>query len=221
MELTFEQLDDAALVAVIDAAVSALTDDRVRLQNGQQRLQLLVDAVRLDARLSAWRSALAAEVEQSGVAVAEHGTSTVTWLADATCMTRRAAGRLVIEGQRLTRFPTVAAAAAEGCVLPEQAQAITQVLDGLPTDFDTGQLRQAEELMVSPTPTTPTTCAACRATWWRCSTPTRSRRGKRPGWNATCAPRSTTGTSPLITMVTDRSASEAACRWLMRNRSFG
>lgn len=148
MELTFEQLDDAALVAVIDAAVSALTDDRVRLQNGQQRLQLLVDAVRLDARLSAWRSALAAEVEQSGVAVAEHGTSTVTWLADATCMTRRAAGRLVIEGQRLTRFPTVAAAAAEGCVLPEQAQAITQVLDGLPTDFDTGQLRQAEELMV-------------------------------------------------------------------------
>ena len=60
MELTFEQLDDAALVAVIDAAVSALTDDRVRLQNGQQRLQLLVDAVRLDARLSAWRSALAA-----------------------------------------------------------------------------------------------------------------------------------------------------------------
>ena len=148
MELTFEQLDDAALVAVIDAAVSALTDDRVRLQNGQQRLQLLVDAVRLDARLSAWRSALAAEVEQSGVAVAEHGTSTVTWLADATCMTRRAAGRLVIEGQRLTRFPTVAAAAAEGCVLPEQAQAITQVLDGLPTDFDTDQLRQAEELMV-------------------------------------------------------------------------
>ena len=139
MELTFEQLDDAALVAVIDAAVSALTDDRVRLQNGQQRLQLLVDAVRLDARLSAWRSALAAEVERSGVAVAEHGTSTVTWLADAVCMTRRAAGRLVIEGQRLTRFPTVAAAAAEGCVLPEQAQAITQVLDGLPTDFDTDQ----------------------------------------------------------------------------------
>ncbi len=41
MELTFEQLDDAALVAVIDAAVSALTDDRVRLQNGQQRLQLV------------------------------------------------------------------------------------------------------------------------------------------------------------------------------------
>ena len=44
MESTFEQLDDAALVAVIDAAVSALTDDRVRLQNGKQRLQLLVDA---------------------------------------------------------------------------------------------------------------------------------------------------------------------------------
>ncbi|MEZ5129490.1 MAG: hypothetical protein R2703_13595 [Micropruina glycogenica] len=132
MELTFEQLDDAALVAVIDAAVSALTDDRVRLQNGQQRLQLLADAVRLDARLSAWRSALAAEVEQSGVAVAEHGTSTVTWLADATCMTRRAAGRLVIEGQRLTRFPTVAAAAAEGACCPNRPRRSRRCWTGCP-----------------------------------------------------------------------------------------
>ncbi|MEZ5201839.1 MAG: hypothetical protein R2742_11255 [Micropruina glycogenica] len=48
--------------------------------------------------MSAWRSALAAGGGTGpGWAVAEHGTSTVTWL-DAVCMTRRAAGRLVIQG---------------------------------------------------------------------------------------------------------------------------
>ena len=87
-----------------------------------ERLQLLADAVRLDARLSAWRAALAAQVERGEIAVAEHGTSTVTWLVDALRLTRRAAGRLVIEGERLARFPVVAAAAGRGEVVPEQVQ---------------------------------------------------------------------------------------------------
>jgi hypothetical protein len=38
MELDFKQLDDAALVAVIDAALSALGDGRVRLSTGKQKL---------------------------------------------------------------------------------------------------------------------------------------------------------------------------------------
>ena len=148
MELDFGRLTDGELIAVIDAAVSALGDDRVRLAAPAERLQLLADAVRLDARLSAWRSALAAEIERGEIAVAEHGTSTVTWLADVVRLTRRGAGRMVIEGQRLARFPMVAEAAGRGEVLPEQVQAITQVLDDLPTDFDADQLRQAQGLMV-------------------------------------------------------------------------
>ena len=148
MELDFERLSDGELVAVMDAAMSALNDDRVRLDAPAQRLRLLADAVRLDARLTAWRSQLAAQIERGEVAVAAHGTSTVTWLADAVRLTRRGAGRLVIEGQRLARFPVVADAAAAGMVLPEQVQAITGVLDDLPTDFDADRLRQAQELMV-------------------------------------------------------------------------
>ena len=139
MELDFEQLDDAALVAVMDAALSALGDGRVRLSTGKQKLDLLADAVRLDARLTAWLSALAAEIERGEIAVQEHGTSTVTWLVDAVRMTRRAAGRMVIEGERLQRFPIVAQAAAAGALVPEQVQAITQVLQDLPDDFDTDQ----------------------------------------------------------------------------------
>lgn len=55
---------------------------------------------------------------------------------------------MVIEGERLQRS-IVAQAAAAGAVLPEQVQAITRVLQDLPADFDTDQLRQeAEELMV-------------------------------------------------------------------------
>ena len=148
MELDLGQCTDDELVAVIDAAVSALNDDRIRLDAPAQRLQLLAEAVRLDARMSAWRARLAVEIERAEVAVQEHGTSTVTWLTDAVRLTRRSAGRLLIGGQRLARFPVVAAAAARGEVLPEQVQAITDVLDDLPADFDATRLRQAEELMV-------------------------------------------------------------------------
>ena len=107
MELDFELFSDVELVAVIDAAVSALNDDRVRLEAPAQRLRLMVDALRLDARLTAWRSQLAAEIERGGAAVAEHGTSTVTWLTDAVRLTRRGAGQLVVGGQRLAVWPRV------------------------------------------------------------------------------------------------------------------
>ena len=148
MEWEFGQLSDGELIAVMNAALTALGDERVRLDDGAGRLQLMADAVRLDARLSAWRSKLAVEIERAEVALQQHGTSTVTWLADAVRLTRRGAGRLVIEGERLRRFPVVADAAAQGTVLPEQVQAITQVLDDLPSEFDVDRLRQAEELMV-------------------------------------------------------------------------
>ena len=148
MELEFEQCTDGELVAVIDAALTALGADRVRLADGRSRLGLLAEAVRLDARLSAWQAALAAEIERTEVAVQEHGTSTATWLADATRMTRRSAGRLILDGERLRRFRIVAEAAARGAVLPEQAQAITGVLEALPTDFPAERVAEAETMMV-------------------------------------------------------------------------
>ena len=148
MEQDFGQCSDGELVAVIDAALSALTDDRVRLDEPRQRLGLVADAVRLDARLKAWQSVLAAEVDTAELALQQHGTSTATWLADAVRMTRRTAGRLIADGERLRRFPVVAGAAASGALLPEQAQAITGVLEALPNDFPANQMDEAEQLMV-------------------------------------------------------------------------
>lgn len=117
MEQDFGQCSDDELIAVIDAALSALADDRVRLAGPVERLRLVSDAMRLDARLHAWRSALAAQVESDQVAVLQHGTSTATWLADAVRVTRRTAVRLIADGGRLRRFATVgrALAAGESC----------------------------------------------------------------------------------------------------------
>ncbi len=144
----FEQLTDGQLVATIDAVLDALTDDRLRLPSDADQLELLKASLRVDGRLRAWQARLAAGVEGAEAAWREHGTSTVTWLADAANLTRREAARLVKGGQDLERFPVVAAAATRGEVLPAQAEAITAVLGNLPRDFPDEVATQAQELMV-------------------------------------------------------------------------
>ncbi|MEZ5202074.1 MAG: hypothetical protein R2742_12550 [Micropruina glycogenica] len=80
-------------------------------------------------------------------------------------------------------------------MLPEQAQAITQVLDGLPTDFDIGQLRQAEELMVGFADTHNAHDLRSLSRYLvEVLDPDTVEAREAARWNATCAPRSTTGT---------------------------
>ncbi len=144
----FEQFTDGQLLATIDAVMDALTDDRLRLPSDADQLELLKASLRVDGRLRAWQARLAAGVEGAEAAWREHGTSTVTWLADAANLTRREAGRMIAVGQGLERFGIVGAAAGAGSVLPGQAEAITAVLDDLPVDFPVGVVEQAQELMV-------------------------------------------------------------------------
>ncbi|MGC3995984.1 MAG: DUF222 domain-containing protein [Propionicimonas sp.] len=144
----FGQCTDGELVAVLNAALDALTDDRLRLAGDREQLELLEAGVRLGARLHAWQAGVAAHVEAGEVAWREHGTSTSTWLADRLNLTRREAGRIITAGQGLARFDTVAQAAAAGRVLPGQAEAITGVLDLLPDDLPAQSVHEAQELMV-------------------------------------------------------------------------
>lgn len=146
--MEFGECTDGELLAVIGAAVDALTDDRVRLASGREQLELLEASVRMDARLRAWQAGLAGRVEAGEVARQEHGTSTVTWLADRVNLTRREAGRIVAAGKGLARFEVVGRAALAGEVLPGQAEAITGVLDALPGDLGEAVVGQAQELMV-------------------------------------------------------------------------
>jgi hypothetical protein len=141
-------LADSELLAVIDAALDALLDDRVRLATEREQLALLATSLRVDARLRAWQASLAASVELTGAAWHEHGTSTTTWLADVARLTHREAARMVAAGQGLAHFGLVGDAAATGSVLPAQAEAITGVLGGLPDDLPSGMVERAQELMV-------------------------------------------------------------------------
>ncbi len=148
MEAGFEHRTDGELLAVIDAALDALADDRLRLPSDQERLHLALASLRLDARLRTWQSRLLARIESDQVAWREHGTSTTTWLAEAGNLTPREARRLTRAGQELDRFDVVREAASSGAVLPAQAEAITSVLRELPDDFPTDTVSEAQELMV-------------------------------------------------------------------------
>ena len=148
MEAGFEHRTDSELLAVIGAALDALTDGRLRLPSDREQLDLALASLRLDARLHAWQAALLAGIETDEVAWREHKTSTTTWLADAGNLTPREARRLLKAGQELQRFQVVGEVAATGQVLPAQAEAITSVLRELPDDFPTQTITEAQELMV-------------------------------------------------------------------------
>nr|WP_300144363.1 HNH endonuclease signature motif containing protein [Propionicimonas sp.] len=148
MEMGLEGFTDGQLLAVIGAAVDALTDDRLRLPSEAEQLDLLENLVRLGARLHAVQAGVAARVEAGEMAWHEHGTSTSTWLMHRLNLTRREAGRIVSAGEGLARFEHVARAAVAGAVLPGQAAAITSVLDKLPDNLPADTMTKAQTLMV-------------------------------------------------------------------------
>lgn len=148
MENRFEHHSDHDLVGLLDAALHALTDDRLRLAGPAERLRLALDALRVASRATAWLQQLLSGIEADEVATQRHGTSTITWLADAARLTAGEARRLLRGGQGLTRFPSVAAATRSGEMLAVQAEAVTSVLDGLPAEFDAATLAESEAMMV-------------------------------------------------------------------------
>ena len=136
------------LLAGVRTALATVRTAELGLASGLEQLALLREGLRLEGQLHTWLVQLAVQVDTAGVAWAEHGTSTATWLADAVNLTRREAAQLVGAGQGLARFGIVAAAAASGVVLPAQAEAMTGVLDVLPEDFPADVVVQGQELMV-------------------------------------------------------------------------
>jgi hypothetical protein len=148
VEAAFEQYSDGQLLAVIDAALAALTDERLRLPTDREQLELLLTSLRVGGRLQAWQQQLAARIETDEVAWREHRTSTTTWLAEAANLTPREARRMVRAGQELQRFAAVREATVAGRVLPTQAEAITSVLADLPEEFPAEVIARGEELLV-------------------------------------------------------------------------
>jgi hypothetical protein len=148
MEREFEQLTDREILASIDSALDALTDDRLRLSTDAEQLGLLQDVVRLGGRLQGFEQQLAARIEKSQAVWDERRTSTRTWLAESMNLTPREAARIIRAGQGLARFPIIGSAAQTGAVLPVQAEAITGVLAQLPKEFDDNTIGEAQTMMV-------------------------------------------------------------------------
>ncbi|MBN9106325.1 MAG: DUF222 domain-containing protein [Propionibacteriaceae bacterium] len=148
MEREFEQLTDREILASIDSALDALTDDRLRLPTDAEQLSLLRDVIRLSGRLHGFEQQLAARIEKSQTVWNERRTSTRTWLAESMNLTPREAARIIRAGQGLARFPLIGSATLVGVVLPVQAEAITGVLAQLPKEFDDNTIIEAQGLMV-------------------------------------------------------------------------
>ncbi len=148
MEQEFGQRGGGELLAMMNACLDALADDRVRLLTDAEQLALLQDSIRLGARLQALQQRLAARVEKSEAVWNERKTSAATWLAESMNLTTRQAKRLISAGKGLGRFPIVGSAALAGTVLAVQAEAITSVLADLPREFNDQTIAEAQQLMV-------------------------------------------------------------------------
>ncbi len=136
------------LVADLDAILDALHKRAGGLPSDRERLDALQAATRAEARLHAWRAALAATIDADEGAWRAHGTSVSTWLADTANLTRVEAGALVRHGRELGRFALVGESAAAGDVLPQQAHAITGVLADLPDDLPDPIVEDAQRTLV-------------------------------------------------------------------------
>ena len=148
MENLFEHHSDRDLVGVLERVLDALTEERLRLDAPEQRLQVALAVVRVASRAQVWAQQLIAGIEADEVAVQAHGTSTRTWLTDTALLTPREAARMLRAGHDLARFAQVARAGSIGEVSAAQAGAITSVLADLPAEFDAEQLAQGEATMI-------------------------------------------------------------------------
>ncbi len=144
----YSDLTDSQLVAVIDAALDALTTRGPDLSNDRAQLAVFAAAIRTQGRLQTFIHTRAAQLDTDEVAQRAHGTSLTTWAITTLTHTHREAATLVKAGEQLGRFPTITNAAQAGAVSPAQADAITQVLTDLPDDLPASTLAQGEQLML-------------------------------------------------------------------------
>ena len=146
MELEAQETGQA--LAVIERVLDGIDHLQRTRAPDLELLDVLAAAVRVSGRLTVLTQRVAAEVEASRAAEHAYGTSTVTWLADATRLTRREAAALVRAGEDLARFPAIQRASAEGHVLAQQAQAIMRVLRDLPEELPQPAFENAQSLMI-------------------------------------------------------------------------
>jgi hypothetical protein len=118
------------------------------LASDPEALRVLAGLENVRNRVDAAIGELVGALDRSGLCDQVTGTGLTSWLMLAALLTRRQASRLVLDARHAARFGQVRAAAAAGGLSAAQQEAITDVLDNLPSDLDEAQVGQAERYLV-------------------------------------------------------------------------
>ncbi|MEJ7832705.1 MAG: DUF222 domain-containing protein [Nocardioides sp.] len=130
------------LVGLADQSTWSMSDTEVR--------KAAVEITRLEAQVAELGSRVLADADRRRVGEESGATSTANWLAHRTRLTRREAHARVRLAHSLGAHDAVRADLADGIVLTEQAQVITDALDALPADLvDAATVVLAEKTLLA------------------------------------------------------------------------
>ncbi len=145
-QLAFQQIR-AALEEIRGADRTMASDD--------ERLAWIDEIRDLGRRVTAMTSMLVAEADEAGSAMRARHTRLEDWMARTGQETPREASGAVWAARSLERRPSVRDAAARGEISVNQAKAIGEALDALPTGLDRSVQAQAEQLILKEARHTP------------------------------------------------------------------
>ena len=129
--------------------------DRTMASDGE-RLEWIEKVTETERRVSALKAVLIGEADEAGSAMRARHTPLRDWLAGSGQESPRRAAAAVWKARELEQRPRVRDAATSGRISLEQASAINEALNGLPTGFDKAQHQHAEDLiLVAATHTSP------------------------------------------------------------------
>jgi Domain of unknown function (DUF222) len=138
---------DGALGDVLCGLEAVRVADRTRASD-EERLGWIEQVVEAERRVSALKAVLIGEADEAGSAMRARHTPLRDWLAGSGQESPRQAAAAVWKARELEQRPRVRDAATSGRISLEQAAAINEALNGLPTGLGKAQHEHAEDLIL-------------------------------------------------------------------------
>jgi len=141
----------SAVGTVLDKVLCGLETvriaDRTMASDGE-RLTWIEKVTEAERRVSALKAVLIGEADEAGSAMRARHTPLRDWIAGSGQESPRRAAAAVWKARELEQRPRVRDAATSGRISLEQAAAINEALNGLPTGLDKAQHQHAEDLIL-------------------------------------------------------------------------
>ncbi len=141
----------SALRTVLDEVLCGLETVRAAdrtMASDEERLGWIEQVVEAERRVSALKAVLIGEADEAGSSMRARHTPLRDWLAGSGQESPRRAAAAVWKARELEQRPGVRDAATSGRISLEQASAINEALNGLPTGLDRAQHQHAEDLIL-------------------------------------------------------------------------